>query len=367
MQKLNLHLAINSLSIGQISTLLLKTIYDQEQAGTSKLDITVIPIGNSDLSSQKTDSNFQAWLQSKIIKGLETHSRDIPTFKCWHLNQSLESVSDKQTLLSFYELDSPTKVELNIAKNQHKLCFSSQYTCDVFKMFGVNSRYLPLAFDSYNFKKLDKKFHTDDRIVFGVNGKAELRKSHPQIIKSWIKKYGNNPKYFLQCAIYNPFLTPEQNQQTIGQILGVEKPFNVGFYPMMKENSIYNDFLNSCDIVLGMGKGEGWDLPAFQSVAMGKHAVILNANAYKGWANEENSVLINPSGKEAAVDNVFFRKGQMFNQGNWFLWNEDEFINACDMAISRVNLDRVNKNGLLLQEEFNKERFLNSIIDLTLN
>ena len=64
----------------------------------------------------------------------------------------------------------------------------------------------------------------------------------------------------------------------------------------MDKNIVYNDFLNSGDIILGMSGGEGWGLPEFHSVGMGKHAVVLNAHSYKDWADEINSVLIKESG-----------------------------------------------------------------------
>ena len=52
----------------------------------------------------------------------------------------------------------------------------------------------------------------------------------------------------------------------------------------------------------------------FHSVAMGKHSVTLNASGYKQWANEENSVLVNPSGKVPVYDGMFFHEGQPYNQ-----------------------------------------------------
>ena len=71
----------------------------------------------------------------------------------------------------------------------------------------------------------------------------------------------------------------------------------------MPKNAVYNDYLNSGDIVIGMSGGEGWGLPEFHSVGLGKHAVMLNATAYKEWATSENSVLLEPSGKIEVYDN----------------------------------------------------------------
>ena len=121
---------------------------------------------------------------------------------------------------------------------------------------------------------------------------------------------------------------------------------------MMQKNSLYNDFLNSGNIILGMSGAEGWGLPEFQSTALGKHAVILNATSYKDWANPENSTLVEPSGKIDSEDGMFFKKGNPFNQGQIYDFNEDEFIDGCEKAVERYKESPVNTEGLKLQEQF---------------
>jgi len=359
--KLALNLPLNRVSFGQVSTLLLRTIFEQEKTTGATHDIFLFPIGPVDVSSQTPNPEFNQWIVSKIANAMENYSRDIPIFKLWHLNGSLESHSTKQSLLSFYELDEPTKVELNIARN-NKLFFSSKYSCDIFNKAGGQASYMPLGFDSYNFKALDKKYFNDDRIVFNLCGKFEKRKNHEKVIRAWIKKFGGNSKYSLQCAIFNQFLNEQQNQQLIGNVLQGNKPFNVNFFPMMNENALYNDFLNSGDIILGLSGAEGFGLPEFQSVAIGKHSILLQAHAYKDWATDDMTNWVSPIGKIQAYDNMFFHKGQPFNQGNIFDFNEDEFIFACEKAIKNVESSRVNKPGLTLQETFSKEKFVNSVI-----
>ena len=369
MTKLALHIPLNQVSFGQVSSVLLRTLFDRDKAGLSTHDIYILPIGGVDISSQTNISQeFVTWVQSKIGKSFESYSRDIPVFKLWHLNGSLESFARKQTLLSFYELDSPTKVEINIAKNNN-LCLSSQYSCDVFRTYGIESNLITLPFDSYNFKRTDKVYHNDGRIVFNICGKLEKRKHHAKMIKSWIVKYGNNPKYALQCATYNIFLgsNPQEcdanNNEMIRQILeGKSKPFNVNFLPHMKENAVYNDFLNSGHIILGMSGGEGWGLPEFQSIALGKHAVLLNAHSYKTWATSDMATFVNPSAKIPVYDNMFFKQGEPFNQGNIFDWNEEEFLAACDSAISKAKSNPINSAGLSLQDTYNKDKFVDNVL-----
>jgi len=355
-----LNIPINSVSFGQISTLLVKELYNKN------IDFNLFPIGDRlDLSSFCEEKDFFDYVYKKSSGYLSKIKRSDTCFKLWHLNGSLESVSNKRFLLSFYELDSPTKEEINIVKNQDIVFFSSNYTIDIFKSFGCsNVDFLPLAFDKYHIKKLDKKYFTDDRIVFNLVGKLEKRKHHAKIIQAWINKFGNDRRYHLQCAIYNPFFKEEDNKNLFTSILQGKNYFNVSFLSFMQKNEIYNDYLNSGDIVIGMSGGEGWGLPEFNSVAIGKHAVILNAHAYKEWANKENAILVNPSSKTEAYDGVFFNKGSQFNQGNIFSFNDDDFINACEEAIKRVEKNKINTEGLKLQEKFNSNNFCENLLNI---
>ena len=132
----------------------------------------------------------------------------------------------------------------------------------------------------------------------------------------------------------------------------------------MQTNEMYNDFLNSSNIIIGMSGGEGWGLPEFQSVALGKHSVILDAHAYQEWATTENSVLVGSTSKIDCVDGIFFKKGNDKNQGQIFDWKEDDFIDACEEAIKRVEANRENAEGLKLQDEFTVGRTLDGILDV---
>jgi len=355
---LSFNLPINTVSFGQISTLILRELFSLNK------NINLLPIGNPDLSTQSDITpQFGEWLQNSINDSLANHSREDKIFKLWHLNGSFESYSNKQVLLSFYELDQPTKIEVNTVKNNYKVLFSSQETVDLYKNLGCkNVEYIPLAFDKYNFNKIDKTYFIDDRIVFNLVGKLEKRKHHVKLIQLWANKFGNNKKYALQCCIFNPFMKPEDQNTIISQALQGKSYFNINFLPFMGQNKIYNDYLNSANIIIGMSGGEGWGLPEFHSVAMGKHAVIMNAHGYKSWANENNSILVEPNSKIEAYDGVFFHKGLPYNQGTIYDFNNDDFISACELAIKRVEQNKSNINGLSLQEKFSSDKFINNIL-----
>lgn len=347
---------LNPVSFGQVSVALLREAYRREK------DVLVALIGDKpDLGSQETDDKFFKYLEGAVSDFAKKHQRDRPTLRIWHLQGSLGWVSENQALMTFYELDNPTKTEINIAKN-NKIILTSKYACEVFRDKGVDAHFVPLGFDSANFKILDKKYYDDDRIVFNLTGKFEFRKHHAKIMAAWVKKFGNNKKYILQCAVFNPFIDGPKNNGLIASAMGHVKYFNTSFLPQMERNSMYNDYLNSGDIILGMSGGEGWGLPEFQSVALGKHAVILNAHSYKDWATKDNAVLVDVSGKIECIDDLFFKKGSEYSQGRIFNWDEDDFISACEEAIKRVESDRVNHAGLKLKEDFTYSKTLDGIL-----
>ncbi len=360
-----LNLALNGLSFGNISCVILREIYSRG------LNPCIFPIGgNADFSSQKIDKELGTWITQCINKSSSQHKRSVPTIKVWHLDGSLESYSEKQVLLSFYELDSPTEVELNIAKNQKRVIFTNKAASSCFESFGCdNVSTIPLAFDAANFHRIEKPYFADGRIVFNITGKFEKRKGHQKAIKAWAKRFGNNPLYFLQCAIYNPFLMErrpdgqviDHNVNVPAVILEGKKYFNIEFQGYMPQNEAYNDYLNSAHIVIGMGS-EGFGLPEFHSVALGKHGVMLNVLGYKEWATASNSVLVSPSSKIEAYDGIFFVKGRHLNQGNIFTFDEDAFIAGCEEAIKRVETDPINKTGLELQQQFQAKRLVDGLL-----
>ena len=358
-----LNIPINSVSFGQVSVLLLRELYKR------KINPCIFPVGGEiDLSAQAEDKEFFEWFSKNINKSLKEHKRSHPTFKLWHLSDSIESYSEKQVLLSFHELDKATEEELNIAKNNSKVLFSSNHSVNVFREAGCdNVDFIPLAFDNYNFTRLDKEYHKDDRISFLLVGKYERRKGHSKVLEAWIENYADNKDFFLSCAVYNPFFKPEDNNKIIAGALKGKKYFNIQFLGFMPKNSLYNDFLNSGDVVVGMSGGEGWALPEFQATALGKHSVMLNAHAHKDWANEKNSVLVEPSEKMTAQDGLFFKPDGPFNQGDIFDFNQEDFIAGCEKAIERVKANRVNEEGLKLQQQFTAEKMVDKILETVEN
>ena len=355
MQEIIFKCPINSLSFGNVSFNLLREMFKRG------MTVAHFPIGNPDASVfNSIDKDFQEWLQGSISNRFKIINKDIPTLQLWHINGSENRITKDHHLLTFYELDSPTDIEKNLVNIHDEVLFSSSHAERSFKSIGCrNTSSVPMGFDP-DFHKTGKEY-LKDKIHFGLMGKFEKRKHTAKLLRLWAKKYGNNYNYQLSCCINNSFMKPEQLNSLIGEALEGERYGNINFLPFLKTNAEMNELLNAIDIDLtGLSGAEGWNLPSFNATALGKWSIILNHTSHKDWANESNSILIEPSGKENAHDGMFFHKGADFNQGNINTFNDDEVISKMEEAENKCKQE--NKEGLKLQDLFPYSKTLDSII-----
>jgi hypothetical protein len=358
---INVSVAINNLSFGSVSYNIL------EEFRKRGIHPNLFPIGgNADISTfDKISPEMPGYIQSCAGKASSSFSREYPHFKLWHISQSEQSPSNKNYLFVFHELDQLTPTEVNILNNQTKVFVSSTYSKKVFEDSGVTVPviFVPLGFDNNHFKVTGKKYFSSDLVVWSIGGKLEKRKRHEKAIRAWLKKYGNNPKHRLHLQTYNTFLSVEQNNAALVSLFEGKSYSNVTALPYTKTLGELNECYNATNIVIDMSGAEGWSLPSFHCVGLGKHAVIHNATAMRDWATSENAVLVESSAKIPAYDGVFFHPGQPFNQGNIFDWSETDFLNACDEALKRYQQNPVNIAGLDLQKDFTWSKTVDKILE----
>jgi hypothetical protein len=340
-----LDIPVNSVSFGQVSTAILREV---QKRG---LNPPIFPIGPVDLSTQKGDPYFVQWLNGCVNEAQKRFSRKNPALKLWHISGSGASYSDRgNDLLTFFELDGLTPTEVNLLRNQRKVYVTNRFTQSVLAQFGIQTVYVPLGFDSFNFSPLPARPKVEGTISFLLAGKLEKRKGHLQVLAAWAKKYGNKKEYRLNCAVSNHFMRPEDQNAIIGNALGGKQYWNINWLQWAPTNAEYNTTLQSSDIIISCSGGEGRDLPCFHATALGAWPIALRAHAYLDYLNDDNAILINPNGKTPATDGVFFHQGQPINQGNLYTFGDEDFYVACEEAEKRVRTIGINKIGTELQK-----------------
>ena len=347
---------INGLSFGNVSYNILRQFWRKG------VNVHLYPFANAfDVSVyDKGDKEFLDWLVNAANHSNANIKKHMPSLKLWHLTGSHQRCAPKQVLYSFYELNKPTEVEINLAKLQDKVFFSSSYAANQFKKLGVDAEAVPLAFDE-DFYKTGKQYLDKEIVHFGLMGKFEKRKHTEKIIKLWLKKYGNNNKYQLSVCVTNTFLKPEEMNGLLKNCFEGKNYSNINIIPYLKTNSEVNELLNAIDIDLtGLSGAEGWNLPAFNASCLGKWSIVLNETSHKDWANKENSILIESNGQEPVYDNTFFKEGSLFNQGNIYTWDSDVVSQAMDTAVSKKG--QLNIAGEELKNKFSYSRSADLLI-----
>ena len=347
---------INPLSFGNVSYNILRQFWRRG------IDLILYPLGgNFDTSSfDKIDPEFLKYLRDSAKYANLKISKDIPTLKLWHLNGSQSRIGEKQLLYTFYELDKPTEQELALAKLQNKLIFSSSYASEQFKSKELECDHIGLGFDE-DFHKTNKQYLNPDIIHFGLMGKFEKRKHTQKIVKLWASKYGDNNKYQLTLCVTNPFMKPEQMNGLYHEMFEGIRYKNINILPYLKTNSEVNELLNAIDIDLtGLSGAEGWNLPSFNASCLGKWSIVLNETSHKDWATKDNCILVDSSDKIEAYDDMFFKEGEPFNQGNIYDWDSDIVSQAMDNAVSKKGQN--NSEGEKLKDEFSYEKSADRLI-----
>ena len=354
--KLLVNAPINALSFGNVSVNILRELFKKN------IDLIFFPIGDkAEMDAyDKIEPDFVKYLQAATNDRYSKISKDIPSLKLWHIFGSETRYSKNQSLFTFHEVSEVTNIEKNLLSLQDRVFVSSNYTKNIFNLNGLdNVTHVPLGFD--NDFQITNKTYLQDKIHFGILGKFENRKNTARIIKSWLKLFGNKPEYQLSCAITNPFLDKARFQNELLKVLEGKQYNNLNFVPYMQTNSEVNDYLNSIDIDLGgLSGSEGWNLPSFNATALGKWSVVINATAHKDWATKDNSILIEPSSLKDCYDDVFFKKGQSFNQGQFFDISDQEMDNAILKSLSYAKTP--NPEGLKLQKQFTYEKTVETIL-----
>lgn len=354
--KLLVNAPINALSFGNVAVNILRELQKKN------IELIFFPIGDkAELDAyDKISLDFVKYLQTSTNQRFEKIDKDIPSLKLWHIFGSESRYVRNQSLFTFHEVSQVTSIEKNLLNLQDAIFVTSNYTKRIFEINGIeNVKYVPLGFDP-DFH-ITNKTYLEDKVHFGLLGKFESRKNTARIIKTWLKLFGNKSEYQLSCAISNPFLDKARFQNEILKVLEGKQYNNINFVPHMQTNSEVNDFLNSIDIDLGgLSGGEGWNLPSFNATALGKWSVVLNATAHKDWATVDNSILIEPSSLRDCYDDVFFKKGYQFSQGQFFDISDQEIENAILKSVSYAK--KINTEGLKLQSQFTYEKTVETLL-----
>ncbi len=86
------------------------------------------------------------------------------------------------------------------------------------------------------------------------------------------------------------------------------------------------------DVYVSTDRGTGWNLPAMESMAMGKAVISVNWSGSTDFMTEENSFLVEPLPQTVFVDPSLVKNLVMYAGHKWSAVNEDEFAQMMKVA-----------------------------------
>lgn len=359
MGNFSIEVPCNALGYGQVGFGVLRELFNRN------LTPNIFFIGAPDLKPFIILPGFVEWLNFCSGKAETEFSENEPAISLWHLQGSHKRISSKKNILwTAHETDFLTDTEANIANKFDKILLTSNYSKQVFssKLSEQKLGYCPNFYDDLHFFKTNRQYRNSaETITFGLYGKLEHRKQTLNTMVAWSNLYAGNKDYRLCCYVYNPFVPVEIQSNQIMQVFRGQKPWNVEIYPFQETNVAFNDAMNNTDIDLtGLSSAEGFNLPVFHSLCLGKQAVVLNAHAHKDFANSENSILVEPEGTQEIYDGQFFVKGARFNQGNMSKWSMPAAQKAMQEAVLKAK--QPNLEGEKLKDTFSLQRSVDILL-----
>lgn len=326
--------------------------------------VNLFPVGSKvDFSSfDNSSSEFSSFIKESVENRNINVRRNYPYLNIWHINGSEQKTSDYNILYTFHETGEVTSAEKSLCSLYDEVVFSSTYSKEAFESSGLtNCHFSPLGLDE-DIVPTNKKY-LENKIHFGLMGKWEKRKNTSKIINLWAEKFGNDSRYQLTCCTNNPFLPKEEVKENQRKATGNNDYNNINFLPFLPKNSQVNDYLNSIDIDLGgLSGAEGWNLPCFNSTALGSWPIVLNATSHKDWANKDNAILIEPGSKSSIIDDRFFFDYAEFNQGHMFNFSKEDFNQATDKAVEKIRQKLKNEEGKKIRDSFTYKNTLENIL-----
>lgn len=347
--RLNLQGAVNSLGYGTVTLNVAKALYNR------KVDVTLFPIGKPEINNGD-DANIIQEQVNNLING--TYDSLSATIKIYHQFSLAEHVGrGKYFGWPIFELDTFSDLEKAHLKSCDELIVCSDWARLTCRENGIECpiQVVPLGFDPKIFGKISstKPIWTPtgyikrnpDSLVFFNCGKWETRKGHDVLIEAFCNAFSPADNVELWMMNTNPFLTPDEVKAWEDKYRRCKLWSKVKLIPRVTTHEAVANIMAATDCGVFPARAEGWNLEALEMLAMGKELIITNCTGHTGFANKDNSHLIQMDKKELAQGLPGTESKWFFGQGNWWSFGKDQMEQLIHhMSFMYKNKDKSYRN-----------------------
>lgn len=320
--KINLVAPINKLGYGNVGFYVLKALVDGGH------EVSLFPIGDPKPNGHP---DFDRVVSEAIARS-KTFDFNAPSIRIWHQFQmDLFPGKGKRIGWPIFELDILSEQEKHHLSQLEHIFVCSQWAADVVKANGiaVPTTVVPLGVDGDIFKvvpeeRASRPYWTKNTTNFINVGKWEKRKGHEELIAAFCAAFEPGDDVELWMINENPFINhmPQNNNDAWRRkYLDTPMGAHIKFFERLDNQSQMRQIFSHVDCGVFPSHAEGWNLEIPELMACGAHIICTNYSGHTAFANNENSFLVEPNGKEIAQDGLWFH-----GTGNWCTFDMQDLV-----------------------------------------
>lgn len=281
-------------------------------------NISLFPIGQPQITLDQTQAN----LIQVLVDRQSEFDHAAPCLKIWHEFSMAERIgSGPLYAYPFFEIDKFDDRRKNHLKSCDGIFVASQWAKDIVCQeleTDDNVHVAPLGVNSMMFSPAGR--NNGDKCIFFNCGKWEVRKGHDILLSVFQKAFPNEEDVELWMMCENPFLSPEEQMQWKSYYA---QDWRVRVMDRVRSHDQVAGIMSHTTCGVFPSRAEGWNLELLEMMAMGKLVITTNYSAHTEFCNNDNSLLVEPNGKEAAKDGKWFK-----GEAEWacLKGTEDQFV-----------------------------------------
>lgn len=352
---INLMSPCNPLGYGVVGYNVLKELYRRGYK------IGYFPIGNP---TWEGDADLPGLLK-EVKANADFFDPKAPCLKIWHQHDLSTFVGKGQRIAyPIFELDRFNEKEMHHLSSVDHLFVTSEWAKDVVESneIKVPCTIIPLGVDTDLFyrdvSERNSSYWTKSKTIFINVGKWEKRKGHNELCEAFSKAFKPSDNVELWMLNHNPFIGRE-NEQWKMKYISSPMGANIKIIPRLNRHDDMRKLFNQVDCGVFPSKAEGWNLEILELMACGAHIIATNYSGHTEYLNEDNSFLLQPTGKEDAHDGKWF-----FGQGQWATIDVDDLAEKMRVVHNLKQsgeLADVNENGCKTANQFSWGNTVNAI------
>jgi len=211
---------------------------------------------------------------------------------------------------------------------------------------------IPHAIDFRLWNENVTKMREYDRFTFLFVGTWRKRKGWDLLLEAWAREFSSKDNVQL-------VIKTDKNEKAQNEAINYLRKIKKDYAPILFEKEIFDEitipsFFRSADCFICPTLGEGFGLPAAQSMALKIPVIITDFSGCTEYANKENCILLDTSGftMHDCLDNI-----PQFSKQKWPRIKIKDIQSAMRLAVKNdtKNTDRVERAYSFVKENFGYE------------